>query len=336
MAEVHSWRETPDPRQLVEQAVAVLAAGRSVVFPTDTGYVVAVDPRHAAPPAGEHTLAVSGEPQAFELFPSLPPLARRIARRCWPGPLALQPGVPGPPLRAPCHAAIHHAMIGLQAPLAMTPLPAGPDSAGELDVALVIDDGPPAFPEGATMVRVDGKTWQVVHPGALSADDIREALACLIVFVCTGNTCRSPLAEALCKKRLAERLGCTPDELPARGYRIVSAGLSAYPGDEAAANAVAVASTYGMDLSTHQSRALDRELAWHADHLVCMTAGHLSAVREFCTELSCEPRLLSPTGVDLPDPVGQEEEVYRTCAEQIWADVETLLDHVLPIGREGS
>ena len=45
---------------------------------------------------------------------------------------------------------------------------------------------------------------------------LKQQSACLVVFVCTGNTCRSPLAEVLCKKRLAEVLSCTIEELPAR------------------------------------------------------------------------------------------------------------------------
>src|SRR5712691_6240493 len=71
---------------------------------------------------------------------------------------------------------------------------------------------------------------------------------CRILFVCTGNTCRSPLAEALCKKRLAEQLGCRVDELAERGYVVASAGVSAYPGDEAAAAAVEIAAEFGAGL----------------------------------------------------------------------------------------
>ena len=57
------------------------------------------------------------------------------------------------------------------------------------------------------------------------------------VFVCTGNTCRSPLAEGLCKKLLAERLGCPAEELPQRGFLVISAGIAAMMGGEAAAEA---------------------------------------------------------------------------------------------------
>src|SRR5437870_3579606 len=83
----------------------------------------------------------------------------------------------------------------------------------------------------------------------------------LVVFLCTGNTCRSPLAEVLCKKRLAESLGCTPEELPTRGFLVCSAGLSAFPGDSAANFSQNIAREYGMDLSGHFSQPLSPEFA---------------------------------------------------------------------------
>ena len=58
-----------------------------------------------------------------------------------------------------------------------------------------------------------------------------------VLFVCTGNTCRSPLAEALCKKRLADKLNCDPSALPQRGYQVLSAGLVATGGGGAAEEA---------------------------------------------------------------------------------------------------
>ena len=154
-----------------------------------------------------------------------------------------------------------------------------------------------------------------------------------LVFICTGNTCRSPLAEVLCKKRLAEQLGCAPEELPARGFLITSAGLSAFPGDSAAEFAQGVSREYGMDLSGHFSQPLSPDLAAQAAQLVCMTCGHRYLLTECYPELGCEPRLLSPEGHDLMDPVGQDEEVYRACAARIWSDLEPLVRELLSDSR---
>src|SRR5437868_15463122 len=87
----------------------------------------------------------------------------------------------------------------------------------------------------------------------------------LVVFLCTGNTCRSPLAEVLCKKRLAESLNCAPQELPTRGFLVCSAGLSAFPGDSAAGFSQDLARAYGMDLGGHFSQPLLPELAARAN-----------------------------------------------------------------------
>ncbi len=151
----------------------------------------------------------------------------------------------------------------------------------------------------------------------------------LVVFVCTGNTCRSPLAEILCKKRLAESLGCTAGELPARGFVVCSAGLAAYTGDAAAVAAQEIAREHGMELSEHCSQPLLPELAARASQLVCMTQGHLQLLRAHFPELGCEPRLLSPEGVDLMDPIGQDENVYRACAARIWNDLDSLVLELL-------
>lgn len=350
MAKVQLWQNNPDARGVVLRAVQSLSDGRVVVFPTDTGYVLSADARQPVAVEGlgrdaPLALAVGSLGQALDVLPDLNPVARRLARRCWPGPVTLlypdagTPGVPAGtrvegflPLCSPAHSAILHALHQLARPLAVTPLAGGQEGLTGLgaEVALAIDDGPCLYPQGATVVRVQGERWEVVREGVVSADQLRVRMACLIVFVCTGNTCRSPMAEVLFKKRLAERLGCSPDELPDRGHVVLSAGLSAYPDDPAAISAVEVARGYGMDLGAHKSQALDQELAAQADHLVCMTAGHLRALEQHYPHLGCVPRLLSANGADLPDPVGQDETVYRACAARIWEDVEALVGELLP------
>jgi protein-tyrosine-phosphatase len=124
------------------------------------------------------------------------------------------------------------------------------------------------------------------------------------------------------KEQIPHNMVCPLRE---RGFVVLSAGVAAFDGDEAAAPAVEVARTYGADLSGHVSQHLDQHLAAQADHLVCMTQGHLQSLVSLFPHLACEPRLLSPSGADLPDPIGQDEPVYRSCAEQIWQDLEALV-----------
>jgi protein-tyrosine phosphatase len=366
MPEVLDWRRA-DQREVVRRAVQTLTAGRLVAFPTETAYHLAASARHAdavaelgarAGAADDRPLllAVRGAAEALDWAPDLSPLARRLARRCWPGPVAFDvaDGVarglasrlpepvrrrlaPGGVLRlcAPGHEALLHALNLFPGPVAAaaaraadapaaTTAEAVVQAAGA-GVALVIDDGPSHFAQPATVVRVDGGGYGVVEPGVVDEETLARLSPCTVVFLCTGNTCRSPLAEALCKKLLAERLGCAPADLPARGYQVLSAGLSATAGDEAAGEAVEVARELGADLERHQSQRLTHDLLAQADHLVAMTRAHLRAVAPYCTADGPRPRLLAADGRDIPDPIGGDRAVYRACARQIAQCLEALL-----------
>jgi protein-tyrosine phosphatase len=150
------------------------------------------------------------------------------------------------------------------------------------------------------------------------------------VFVCTGNTCRSPMAEALFKKRMAERLGCPVEELPRRGFIVLSAGLAAMMGGGAAPEAIETVRELGADLSQHVSRPLSAKLAAQADYLVGMTRGHLLALAEAGAAPGACLRLLSAAGEDIADPVGADLPVYRECAQQIVRHLEGLLAELAP------
>lgn len=368
MTQVLSWRNSPDPRAALAAAIEALRAAQTVVFPTETGYVLAAAADQPAAveailPFAESQplLGVAGPGHAEHLCADFDRMARRLARRFWPGPVtllvstALRNGETGVspdvralaswerdvPLRSPAHSAILHAMHELGTPLALATM-CGSDGAGltvdqvvarlgELP-SLIIDDGSARYDQPPTVVRVAADRWEVVRAGVISDVQVQAQAACLIVFVCTGNTCRSPLAEALCRRRLAEHLGCSPAELPERGYLVVSAGLAAADGEPASADAVQIAADYQADLFRHGSRFLRRELALQADYLVCMTDAHLQLLRAQYPYLGCAPRLLSPEGKDLLDPIGQDESVYRVCAEQIWNDLASLVPLLAPCG----
>ena len=136
------------------------------------------------------------------------------------------------------------------------------------------------------------------------------------------------MAEAICKKLLADRLGCAADELPSRGWVITSAGLGAMEGMPAAREAVEVARTHGGDLSAHQSKPLSEELANQADLLLGMTQGHVRALREALPSHPNGARLLSAEGDDIDDPIGQPAAAYEACARQMRGCIEKLLAEV--------
>lgn len=134
-----------------------------------------------------------------------------------------------------------------------------------------------------------------------------------IVFVCTGNICRSPMAEGLFKKLLGERgredITCS------------SAGLAAPEGSPASINAKIAAQELGVDISEHRSRLLTRAIARDADMIVCMTQEHYDILNRIIPE---EKLYILGGGID--DPYGCDLEVYRACAEKIKNSLPALLD----------
>lgn len=151
-----------------------------------------------------------------------------------------------------------------------------------------------------------------------------ESARCSVLFVCTGNTCRSPLAEAVCKRRLADRLGCSPDELEEHGFVVQSAGVFAYPGEAASEGAVVAAAELGADLAAHRSRPVNPELLANATHVVAMTGGHLMALAGRFPNVGPPPVPLAD-GFDLPDPIGGDLDEYRACARAIADHVDRFI-----------
>ncbi|MES2305895.1 MAG: low molecular weight protein arginine phosphatase [Gemmatimonadota bacterium] len=133
-----------------------------------------------------------------------------------------------------------------------------------------------------------------------------------VLLVCTGNTCRSPLAAAILAARLAET--------PALSDVVVtSAGTGARNGEPASEGSYLVALERGLDLSAHRSRMLTREMVVEADLILTMGGSHLRHAGELGG--SDRTHLLTDyageTGFDVEDPFGRSVEVYRETAEQL-------------------
>ena len=121
-----------------------------------------------------------------------------------------------------------------------------------------------------------------------------------ILFVCTGNTCRSPMAEAICRVKYPNR-------------HAGSAGLVAHIPLPATDDAVEAVALYGGDLSEHLSRQVSAEMLEEAEIVVPMAQAHAERLRELFPQFSHKLRLLG----EVADPFGGDAEDYRLCAELI-------------------
>lgn len=143
-----------------------------------------------------------------------------------------------------------------------------------------------------------------------------------LLFVCSGNTCRSPLAEALARQAIAG-LGLTDVE-------VSSAGTGAWDGATASDGSLLVGMERGFDLSAHRARALTREIVAGADVILAMSKQHVAAVEALGGKgkvfllTAYGGRKLS--GSDIADPYGLELDAYRATATELETEVRRAVE----------
>jgi len=197
---------------------------------------------------------------------------------------------------------------------------------GRIDV--VLDGGPCRYKKSSTVVKLGKTGWQILRQGVYSIEDIEALSSINILFVCTGNTCRSPMAVGLCRKYLAEKFGCDVDCLGQMGYKITSAGVMAISGAPASREAVTACTENGIDITRHRSKPLSDELIAESDYIFVMSQSHRRQIVGSRPEAALKCRLLAEDA-DVPDPIGQSVEVYKRSFELIQTSLKKRISELV-------
>ncbi len=281
MTKVIDWKRAEDPRDVVHLAVQALAEGHLVAFPSDANYVIAAsclrpaaidnlravldDIRPDEKAGATNNVTAIGTSLAIvprspeellDYTPELSPVAARMARRFWPGPVVVRLNVSHrSSLASHLPSLVRNMVLGADGYIGFTMpeheslmevlrLTAGPlmvvnpigaladesKRAEQVDgrVALAIDDGAVRAPAPWASIRIDGSRCHVEHPGKQSVEELISGSQFKILLVCTGNTCRSPMAEHLMRRKLKARFPKHFSNSQLSPIEVSSAGVSAY------------------------------------------------------------------------------------------------------------
>ena len=342
-----------DPRNpdeaVLREAAEIIRAGGLVVIPTETVYGIAANmnnkkaverlSRIKERPAGKpFSLHVYKRESIDDFTAGVSLAASKLMDKFWPGPLTLV---------FKAKAGMGSSTIGIRFPddeiafkiIARSQVPVVCPSANiaggsapktfadairdlESQIDFAVDAGPVRLGVESTVVDVSVDPARVLRAGALSPKAIEETIAKKnVLFVCTGNSCRSVMAEALLKKKLKE-MGRTD-------VTVYSAGLLA-GGMGASAETIEILRSEGINAAGHVSQHVTREMVDSSDLVLVMEKGHQERMLHMAPEAKNRIYLLKEFAhiedgtFDIDDPIGKSMDFYARTLAMIRQAVERI------------
>ncbi|MCK4994442.1 MAG: threonylcarbamoyl-AMP synthase [Candidatus Omnitrophica bacterium] len=337
--------EFPDQDKIAE-AAAILRAGGLVAFPTETVYGLAALPHDAIAveklryiknryEVKKFSFCVHNIEQAEELIGDISSLAYKLMNKFWPGPLTLvldsrEGETVG--LRMPDHpiAQLLLEKVGepIFAPSANFPGEKAPVNAREVLEALdkkidvLIDGGESALKISSAVCKVTDDSFEILRPGAITQQMINYVVETKeFLFVCTGNSCRSAMAEGMMKK-VVEGF---------ENIHVSSAGVAAYDGMPASKEAILVMKNQDIDISRHKARRVTKGMLKQADFILVMDKSHKHHILNSMNGLEKKVFLLKEFSEEkfgdmaIQDPIGLHISFYERVARELQQSIEGLV-----------